>query len=39
MVMLPPSQVNDGAGNPKNVGEQYGRELEKPLVAIVHDNA
>ncbi|MCW2991458.1 MAG: hypothetical protein JWM73_2052, partial [Solirubrobacterales bacterium] len=37
MVMLPPSQTLDAAGNPKNVGESYGRELEKPLVAVVTD--
>jgi hypothetical protein len=38
MVMLPPSQTLDKAGNPINVGESYGRELEKPLVAVVTDN-
>ncbi|MFL5843379.1 MAG: hypothetical protein ACJ762_01715 [Solirubrobacteraceae bacterium] len=38
MVMLPPSQTLDPAGNPVNVGEQYGRELEKPLVAVVTDS-
>ena len=39
MIMLPPSQtVNPVTGNPKNVGEQYGRVLEKPLVAVVSDN-
>jgi hypothetical protein len=37
-VMLPPSQALDAGGRPKNVGEQYGRPLEKPLVAVVTDN-
>jgi hypothetical protein len=38
LVMLPPSQVLDPVTHqPKNIGEQYGRELEKPLVAIVSD--
>jgi len=32
LVMLPPTKENQG-----NVGEQYGRELEKPLVAVVTD--
>ena len=35
LVMLPPSQTVDGQGNPINVGEQYGRPLEKPLVPVV----
>jgi hypothetical protein len=33
LVMLPPTLENQG-----NVGEKYGRELEKPLVAVVSDN-
>lgn len=38
MVMLPPSQtLEPGTDNPKNVGEQYGRVMEKPLVAVVTD--
>jgi hypothetical protein len=37
MVMLPPAQTLDADGNPINVGEQYGRILEKPLVAVVTD--
>jgi hypothetical protein len=32
LVMLPPTKANQG-----NVGEQYGRELEKPLVPVVTD--
>jgi hypothetical protein len=32
LVMLPPSEENQG-----NVGEKYGRPLEKPLVAVVSD--
>jgi len=35
LVMLPPSQTVDAKGQPVNVGEQYGRPLEKPLVATV----
>lgn len=35
MVMLPTRL--DGSGQPANVGERYGRPLEKPLVAIVAD--
>jgi hypothetical protein len=34
LVMLPPTQANQG-----NVGEQYGRPLEKPLVSVVADPA
>jgi hypothetical protein len=30
--MLPPTTANQG-----NVGEKYGRPLEKPLVAVVSD--
>ena len=37
MVMLPPSQTLDADGNAINVGEQYGRVLEKPLVTVVTD--
>src|SRR3954452_17330121 len=37
MVMLPPSKSLDPAGHVKNLGEQYGRPLEKPLVAVVTD--
>jgi hypothetical protein len=32
LVMLPPTQENQG-----NVGEKYGRPLEKPLVSVVSD--
>lgn len=35
LVMLPPSQTLDGTGDAINVGDQYGRPLEKPLVAVV----
>jgi len=38
MVVVPPSQSLDASGQVKNLGEQYGRELEKPLVAVVTDN-
>jgi hypothetical protein len=38
LVMLPPSQTLDKSGNPVSVGEQYGRETEKPLVAVVTDD-
>jgi hypothetical protein len=34
LVMLPPTLTN---GVPTNVGEQYGRPLEKPLVTVVTD--
>ena len=37
MVMIPPRQSLDATGQPKNLGEQYGRALEKPLVAVVAD--
>jgi len=37
MVMIPPRQSLGADGRPKNLGEQYGRELEKPLVAVVAD--
>jgi hypothetical protein len=33
LVMLPPTKANQG-----NVGEQYGRPLEKPLVTLVADD-
>ncbi|MEJ7785284.1 MAG: hypothetical protein WKF96_10810 [Solirubrobacteraceae bacterium] len=38
LIMLPPSETLDEAGNPINVGESYGRQLEKPLVAVVTEN-
>jgi hypothetical protein len=34
LVMLPPTAANQG-----NVGEQYGRPLEKPLLAVAADQA